>query len=257
MEATLSKDSWTLGTWCGFDTETTGLSPKRDRIATATVILRAVGETPEERDRVTNWIINPGIPMPPAASAVNGLTDEFLRENGAEPALALEEIASALARAMAGGTPLVGYNISYDLGMLEADLRRNGLETLRSRLGGRIFPVIDPLVLDRVVDRYRKGKRNLAANCAFYGVAPRGDFHNAEADVIATLDLLEKLLQHHPRVGQLNIQELFDFQQQGHHDWAESYNAFMASRNPRFFPNALGWPMPQDRHPLNPQQEER
>lgn len=235
-EATVS---WANSPWLGFDTETTGVWVKRDRIATASLIWRESGE-----DRVCNWIINPGVPMPPSATTVNGLTDEYLQEHGAKPAVALEEIASELAGAMSAGVPAVGFNVSFDFQILEAELARNGLQTVQSRLGGRLSPIIDPLVLDRALDRYRPGKRRLAAVCAAYGLSERRDFHQAEADVRATLDLLEAIISRYENLYGMTLDELMQYQRDSHRSWAESFNQFMKSKRPDFKPTGTEWPFP-------------
>lgn len=234
-----SKVPWIDGTWLGFDTETTGVSVKRDRIATASLIWREGGN-----DRVENWIINPGIPMPPQATAVNGLTDEFLAQNGEKPVVALEEIASRLASAMDSGIPAVGFNVSYDFQILEAELARHGLETLRERLGGALQPIIDPLVLDRALDRYRPGKRRLAMVCAAYGLGENRDFHRAEADVTATLDLLSAMVDRYEELREMTLVELQQFQRDRHRDWAEGYNEYLKNKRSRFVPALLDWPIP-------------
>ena len=54
-----------------------------------------------------------------------------------QPADALAEIADILASALAAGVPVVGFNVQYDLSILEAELARNGLPTLAERLAAR------------------------------------------------------------------------------------------------------------------------
>lgn len=227
---------WFEGEWLGFDTETTGVWVRRDRIATASLIRRVGGE-----DTVYNWVINPGVPMPPSASRVNGLTDEYLAEHGEQPVVALAEIASELAAAMKNGVPVVGFNVAFDFEILEAELSRYELPTLRERLGGRIAPVIDPLVLDRTLDRYRKGKRKLATVCAAYDLGGERDFHRADSDVTATLDLLGAMVSRFGQLREMSLGELHDFQCAAHREWAESFNTYMAANRPGFRPVGLKW----------------
>ena len=66
---------------------------------------------------------------------------------------------------LAVGIPLVVYNAPYDLSLLDRECRRHRVEPL-----GYPHPVIDPLVIDKAVDRYRKGKRTLVAAAERYGV---------------------------------------------------------------------------------------
>lgn len=227
---------WFQGEWLGFDTETTGVNPERDRIATASLIRRADGQ-----NQVRNWVVNPGVPMPPGASAVNGLTDAYLEEHGEQPAVALDEIACELADAMGRGIPAVGFNVSFDFGILENELMRYQLPTIRQRLGGKLVPIIDPLVLDRALDRYRKGKRKLASVCEAYKLGTDCDFHQADSDVAATLDLLEAIIRRFPQLQQMDLTQLHEFQVESYRVWAENFNAFMSQKLPDFRPNSVTW----------------
>lgn len=236
MNSNLEMPSWLDGNLLGFDTETTGISTARDRIATVSLI-----ERNQDEDTVHNWVINPGVPMPPKASEVNGLTDEYLQKNGVAPEVGLEEVAQRLSDAMLARTPVVGFNVVFDIKILESELARHGLATLRARLGTDPFPVIDPLVLDRSLDRYRRGKRRLANVCAAYELPPRQDFHTAEADVSATLDLLGALLRRYPEIGKMSLEELAAYQRQAHRDWAESLTKYRQSQNPQSSPIDSQW----------------
>lgn len=231
-----TKVPWFEGEWLGFDTETTGVWVRRDRIATASLIRRVGGE-----DTAYNWVINPGVPMPVKASEVNGLTDEYLEKHGEQPAVALAEIASELAAAMSSGVPVVGFNVAFDFEILEAELARYELPTLRARLGGRIAPVIDPLVLDRTLDCYRRGKRKLATVCEAYGLDGNRAFHQADSDVTATLDLLGAMIERYESLRGMELDELHDFQAAAHRTWAENFNEYMARTRPDYRPVNLEW----------------
>ncbi len=210
----------------GFDTETTGVSTTNDRIVTAALIRR-------EGDGVEThtWLINPGVEIPARATEVHGITTEHAREHGVAPSDALEEIAAELAAAMGEGTPVVGFNAQYDLTILEAELTRHGLPTLADRLGGRVRPVVDPLVLDRHLDKYRKGPRKLIDMCHIYAVpVVADDLHAADADVLATLDLVQAMAQMYPTMGQLDLDALHDQQASAHHAWAVRFAAWLTSK---------------------------
>ena len=80
--------TWTSDPWLGFDTETTGTSPFKDRLVTAALVLRA-----EERDdQVATWLADPGVEIPEQASAVHGITTEYAREHGRPVGEVLEEV---------------------------------------------------------------------------------------------------------------------------------------------------------------------
>ena len=76
---------------------------------------------------------------------------------------------------------------------MESELKRHGLATLTERLGGEPTPVLDPLVLDRELERWRKGKRKLENLIEVYGVENDERLHTAEVDVQATLDVLQTM----------------------------------------------------------------
>ena len=237
--------AWPFGPLLGFDTETTGVNPSQDRLVTAALIRRT--ERPIGGDRqqsVTTWLADPGVEIPEAASAVHGVTTERVRAEGRPVTEVLAEVSDLLVTAMAAGTPVVAFNASYDLTLMEAELARHGLPTMRSRLGRELGPIADPLVLDRAVDRYRKGKRRLGDLCEVYGVQVDEALHTAEVDVIATLDVLEALAIAHPQVSELGPEQLVAFQARAHRAWAESFNEWLARKNPSRTPAQAAWPLP-------------
>ncbi|ARD42108.1 exonuclease domain-containing protein [Actinomyces gaoshouyii] len=223
--------TWADGPLLGFDTETTGVSPTQDRLVTAALVWRGPRLPDDTRaQKVRTWLADPGVEIPAAAAAVHGITTQRARAQGRPAAEVLEEVAGALATAMAQGTPVVAFNAPFDLTLMEAELARHGLSTLRQRLGGQIAPVLDLLVLDRAVDRYRKGKRRLGDVCAVYGVQVDEALHTAEVDVAATLDVLEAMARVHPRVAGTDLAALQGLQAEAHRAWAESLNQWLTRR---------------------------
>ena len=210
----------------GFDTETTGTSTQRDRVVTAAVVHRAADGTMEER----TWLIDPGVEIPSTATAVHGITTEQARSQGAQPELALEEIAANLAAALSQNVPLLGFNVSYDLRLLEADLARHGVTGLAARLGCEVAPLIDPLVIDRAVDRYRKGKRTLSDLMAVYGVAELDNLHDAAVDVRASIAVFDSLASSYRQIDLMSLAELHQWQRVEHGKWATRLNEFFKSK---------------------------
>src|SRR5690625_1830028 len=174
--------SWAGGPMLGFDTETTGVDVEQDRIVTAALVLRDASGT-----RQRTWLIDPGVEIPTAASDIHGITTDHARAEGMAPHTALDQLAAELARAIAAGIPVVAYNACFDITLLERELRRWRLPTLAERLGRTPGPVLDPLVLDRALDRYRPGKRKLLDLCRQYRVHALDNLHTAEVDVPGTL----------------------------------------------------------------------
>lgn len=244
--------SWLDETMVGFDTETTGVSTADDRIVTAAIITRT-GATIAP----TTWLIDPGVEIPASATAVHGITTAHARERGRPAGEALEEIAAMLAEALSAGRPVVAYNAQFDLTLLENELSRHGLPSLASRVSGGVRPVIDPLVIDRKLDQYRKGKRKLIDLCAVYAVrVVADDLHAADADVIATLELVHALAAAYPTLSQTPLDSLHDFQASAFHDWAVRFGAYLRSKgvtddlpDPRW-PLAMDAPVPEARDTL-------
>ncbi|WP_418982911.1 DNA polymerase III subunit epsilon, partial [Actinotignum sanguinis] len=177
---------------------------------------------------------------PEAASRVHGITTEQARSEGRPITEVLGEIADVLGAQLAAGQPVVAFNASYDFTLLESELARHGLPTLSQRLGGDIFPVIDPYLLDRGVDRYRKGKRRLENLVMHYGVFQDDSFHNAEADVVATLRVLGAMLERFPQLREKELREIVDIQIAAEREFQEFLRKVGRSDGPK-----EGWPVPR------------
>ncbi|WDH77581.1 exonuclease domain-containing protein [Microbacterium esteraromaticum] len=159
-----------------FDLETTGVDVTHDRIVTAHVgVLDRHGTPIAARD----WLADPGIPIPDGAAAVHGVTTEHARAHGRPAREVVAEVTEALAMLFAQGMPIVAYNASYDFSLLAHEARRHGLPELTAPQ-----PVIDPLVIDKAHDRYRRGKRTPSVVAEHYAV-PLDDAHEAAADAVA------------------------------------------------------------------------
>ncbi|MET7853395.1 3'-5' exonuclease [Streptomyces avermitilis] len=207
----------------GFDLETTGTDPREARIVTGAVI-EVKGQEPVGR---REWLADPGVEIPADAVAVHGITNERAAAEGSPP----DQVAEALAGTLVGywrtGVPVVAYNATFDLTLLSAELRRYGLPSLRERLDGRDpAPVIDPYTIDRWVDRYRRGKRNLEAVCTEYGV-PLDAAHDATADALAAARLAAAIAHRHPKIAALGPAELHRRQIEWYAAWAADFQSFL------------------------------
>jgi len=210
----------------GFDTETTGVNPETARIVTAALIIRV----PDTMTETKTWLLDPGVEIPPETTAVHGITTEHAQQYGVPAAVGLDQIADELAAHLRNDAPVVVYNAAYDLPLLEAELARYGLLSLAERVGSPDYPVLDPLVLDRWVDRYRKGKRRLGDLTQHYGVTVDEELHNAEVDVLATLDVLEEMARRWPQIGITELSQLRAVQATAHAEWATSFNDWLRSQ---------------------------
>ena len=196
---------WYEGPLASFDTETTGVDVEHDRIVTAALVSQ---DTPGGPVRRRDWAADPGLPIPAGATAVHGLTDAWARQHGRPPAVVVEEIALALADSARAGLPLVIMNAPYDLTLLDRELRRHRGSSLGQYAAGAPLLVVDPRVLDKHLDRYRKGRRTLTDLCAHYGVE-LGSAHDAAADATAAMGLVRAIgARFEARLGELNPPEL-------------------------------------------------
>lgn len=163
-----------------FDTETSHLSPDEGRIVTATVA-HVNGRQVDTK----SWLIAVDVDIDPAAENIHGISTEHARANGRPAAEVVDLIAGELALSLSRQVPVVGMNLCFDWTFLDRELRRNGLPTMEDRLDGRqLAPVFDVFVLDKQIDRYRKGSRKLEDLCKAYDVRIDGA-HDAEFDALA------------------------------------------------------------------------
>lgn len=172
---------WHEGTLAGWDLETTGVQVESDRVVQAALV---IVDVPNKYSTADVQLINPGVPVPEAASAVHGLSTEKVQAEGGAPAEVLEHYADELFATMAAGLPVVTMNGSYDFTLFDRELRRHNLKTVEERLRRPIGPVIDVRVLDKLCHPYRKGGRKLTDLCEHYGARHDGA-HDAGADALA------------------------------------------------------------------------
>ncbi|WP_396652464.1 exonuclease domain-containing protein [Microbacterium radiodurans] len=166
--------------WCRlvgvFDLETTGVDVTSDRIVTAHVgLLDAEGGAVSAQ----TWLADPGVDIPDAAAAIHGITTERARCEGRPVGEVVSEVVTALRGLFDAGIPVVAYNAPFDFSLLKYEALRHGIEPILDP-----SPVIDPLVIDKRYDRYRRGKRTLAVVAEHYAVLLMGA-HEAAADAIA------------------------------------------------------------------------
>jgi DNA polymerase-3 subunit epsilon len=204
--------SWHHGRLAAFDVETTGIDPESDRIVTAAVSVVGGGLPAAS----SAWLLDPGIPIPAGATNVHGITTEQARTEGRPAAEAIEEIVTALAAQLAAGVPAIAFNARFDLTCLDREARRHGIAPLSDRVGGpaRLL-VVDPFILDKRLDRFRRGRRTLSAVCEHYRV-PLSDAHAAGADALAAARLAWRLAQRFEELRGLELRTLHDQQI----DWA-------------------------------------
>ena len=231
--------SWLGTALMAFDLETTGTDIETDRIVTAALIrLEPDGRSSSER----MWLLDPGVPIPEEATAIHGISTEHARTHGGSAPEGIEEITGAIAEAMGCGLPLVIMNARYDLSLLDRECRRHGIAPLTARMGGTPSPVIDPLILDKHADRFRKGRRNLQALCGHYGVSLDGA-HDAGADAVAAAGVARRLGEGYPAVGSVSLAELHALQVRAAAEQAASFQRYLRRTSDPHASIDSAWPV--------------
>lgn len=219
-----------------FDTETTGLVLTDARIVTA-----CVAELDEQGKVVSDigeWLANPGIEIPSAAANVHGVTTEIAIRDGRPAKEVVAEIIEVLRGYLNQGVPVVAYNAPYDFTILHYEALRHGLKPLD--LEG--MPILDPLVLDKKTERYRKGKRNLETVAGLYQVK-LDDAHNATADAVASGRVLQALARKYSAELDFSAQELHDQQKAWSLAQDDSFESYMRQSVNPDFKIQRGWPL--------------
>lgn len=155
------------------DVETTGLSAQGgDRVCEIAVVRTRGGEVLDRLDT----LVCPGRPIPPGASAVNGITDSMVASMPRFPDIALRLIS------MLEGAVIVAHNARFDMGFLAREFSM--IPLLQPRV-----PVLDTLGIAR--KHFRFAQNGLEAIAAVYGISTEGN-HRALADVLITKGVLER-----------------------------------------------------------------
>lgn len=198
----MSEVPWWRRWWTTFDLESTAPDAYTARIVQAAVIHVNAGN-PAEPPNARVWLADPGVPIPEEATAVHGITTEQAQAKGQPADEVIGLVLTELYKAEADDRPLIVMNARYDLTVLR-------LEMVRHQIGGRLPRcwVIDPLVIDRQLDKYRKGKRTLIDLCEHYDVRFDGDAHNAGADALATAKLTYRMVHAMPMLQEHGLEQL-------------------------------------------------
>lgn len=175
-------------TFAYLDVETTGLDPAGDRVCEVAVLLsrgkKIVGQY--------QTLVNPGRPIPPEASRINGISDAMVEFS---PRFA--DVADKLEQALEGSVA-VCHNAPFDMAFLNNEY---------GRLDRRFphIPVLDSLALAR--KHFRFPSNNLGAISRAIGVDPKG-WHRASNDVQILKLVFEHFLSEFERNGVSNLSEL-------------------------------------------------
>lgn len=164
-----------------FDIESTGLNVASDRI----VEISMVKLMPDGTRQVKTRRVNPTIPISKEAQAVHGISDEDVKD---EPTFA--QLAKSM-YAWMEGCDIAGYNsIHFDIPMLTEEFMRAGINPHFHERN----------MVDVQVIFYKMEPRTLSGAYKFYCGKNLEDAHSAEADTMATLEVLEAQLDRYPEL---------------------------------------------------------
>lgn len=227
--------TWTSEPFLCLDTETTGVNPFEDRIVqVAAVEVAADGSTANE----WSTIVDPGVEIPEGAAAIHGITTTRAVAVGRPPAEALGIVADRIFRHGAY-RPVVMFNARFDWPILLSEAERHGVEF------PVIAPVLDPYLVDRMVDRFRTGGRKLTQVCQHYDVGlSEEEAHGAMADAVAAGRVMHQIIDRYPAIADHTLAGVFLRQVSG----AEADRCRLVDWKRRngdpAFDIAPGWPIP-------------
>ncbi len=159
-----------------FDLETTGIDVAADRI----VEISYLKIYPNGDEESKTMRVNPTIPIPAKVTAIHGITDEDVKD-----APRFSEIAKNLVQVFEG-CDFAGYNSNkFDLPLLAEELLRANIDI---DLKKRKF-------VDIQVIFHKKEQRTLSAAYKFYCDKDLTNAHAAEADTMATYEVLKAQLE--------------------------------------------------------------
>ncbi|WP_028123389.1 3'-5' exonuclease [Epilithonimonas tenax] len=163
---------------CVFDLETTGINVGKDRIVEICILK----VNPDASRESKTWKVNPEMPIPKESSAIHGIYDEDVAN-----APTFKDIASKILE-MISGSDLGGFNSNrFDVPLLAEELLRAGLDFDLSK-----FKLVDAQTI-----YHKMEPRNLSAAYHFYCQKTLENAHSAEADVLATFEVLDAQVGHY------------------------------------------------------------
>ncbi len=157
---------------CFFDLETTGVQVASDRIVEISILK----VFPNDNKESLTLRVNPEIPIPAETTAVHGITDEMVAN---EPTF--KELAPRIYE-MIKDSDLAGFNSNrFDIPLLAEELLRAEID----------FDLKRALAIDVQTIFHKKEKRTLEAAYMFYCDKNLDNAHSAEADTLATYEVLK------------------------------------------------------------------
>lgn len=175
-----------------FDLETTGIDSAKDRI----VEISLVKVMPDGTKDIKTRRINPEMPIPPESTAVHGISDDDVKD-----CPKFREIAKSLA-AYIEGCDFAGFNCNkFDLPVLAEEFLRADVDIDLKR-----HKVIDVQNIFHKLEQ-----RTLVAAYKFYCQKELNNAHSAEADTLATYEVLLAQIERYPDDLKNDVEFLADY----------------------------------------------
>jgi len=160
---------------CFFDLETTGISITKDRIVEISILK----VNPDGSEEKKTWLVNPEMQIPPQVVAVHGITNEKVAN---EPTF--NELAKEV-NTWIKDSDLGGFNSNrFDIPLLAEEMLRAGID----------FDMKNRQSVDVQTIFHKMEQRTLTAAFKFYCDRSLEDAHSAEADTMATYEVLKAQL---------------------------------------------------------------
>jgi DNA polymerase-3 subunit epsilon len=215
------------------DVETTSTDPYEARVVQVALAL-VYGDGSVAK---TSWttLVDPGVTIPAEATAVHGITNETASQRGMRPEMALVELVVRLNQLYVAEWPLVIYNAPYDWRVVLEEAKRYDLVVAGTP------SIVDPLLLDRVLDKYRKGSRKLADVAIHYGLTVQGA-HDARGDAIASAGIVREMMVRYPKLAAWTPAQLHQAQVGWYAAWRDDFNGYQAGPKGKGYHVDGEWP---------------
>lgn len=166
---------------CFFDLETTGIEVAKDRIVEISILKVFPNGNKESK----TWLVNPEMVIPQNVIEVHGITNEKVAN---EPTF--KELASQVYN-MIKDSDLAGFNSDrFDIPLLAEELLRAGVDfDMKSRVSVDVQTIF-----------HKMEERTLSAALKFYCGKSLDNAHSAEADTMATYEILKAQLDKYPEL---------------------------------------------------------
>ena len=175
-----------------FDIESTGLNVATDRI----VELCVVKVLPNGDTEIKTRRVNPTIPISPEAQAVHGISNDDVKD-----CPTFKSIAKSLANYLEG-CDFAGYNsLKFDIPMLAEEFLRADID----------FDFRKKYLVDVQNIFHKMEQRTLSAAYKFYCEKELENAHSAQADTVATYEILKAQLDRYPQTLQNDVKMLAEF----------------------------------------------